>query len=284
MSTQSLVDFPYDKSIPLDVKDVDKPQQRIGTIVRDVTFDNTLGGRVSAFVVTPPGTVKPPYSGLVWMHWLETGAHDSNRTQFLDEAVELSTLGVVSVLPDGFWSTTPKRWAENPAFWWKTVAKHDTDLSIRQVAEIRRAVDLLYSLPGVDTDRTGFVGHDFGGMYGALVAAIDRRMKFYAMMAVTITFSEWFTFGSKLDPADQAKYDEAMSPLDPIRYVAKAAPAALFFQFAHSDYFVPERTAQLFYDAASEPKSIKWYDAGHDLKHDAARPDRLTWIKQQLGL
>jgi hypothetical protein len=38
-----------------------------------------------------------------------------------------------------------------------------------------------------------------------------------------------------------------------------------------------------FYDAASEPKIIKWYDADHYLNEEA-RKDRIVWLKQQLGL
>jgi len=279
-----LIEFAYDQNLPLDIKDETKPQHRMGTAVRDISFSNALGGRVAAYLILPPPEIKPPYAGMVWAHWLEPESHDSNRTQFLDEAVELSTQGVVSILPDGFWSTSPKRWAEKPVFWWKTEAKHDTELSARQVVEIRRALDALLAQDGVDAKRIGYVGHDFGGMYGTLIAGVDKRPKFYALMAVTTTFSEWFMFGSKLSAEDQQTYIKAMAPLDPIKYVAKAAPASMFFQFAHADYFVPERTAQMYFDAASEPKEIKWYDAGHDVKHDEARPDRMRWVRQQLGL
>src|SRR5262245_33818482 len=124
MEQPLLIDFPYDQSVPLDVTYVDRTERRTGTSVRDVTFDNSLGSRVSAFIVTPPPDVTPPFAGVVWLHWLETSANDSNRSQFLDEAVELSIGGVVSILPDGFWSTSPTSWAEKPEFWWKTEAAH----------------------------------------------------------------------------------------------------------------------------------------------------------------
>ncbi len=283
MSDVDLLDFPYDRAAAIDLRDQMTPQKRGTVSLRDITYSNSLGGRVSAYLVTPPESGRPPYAAVLWAHWLEPETTDSNRTQFLSAAIELAGEGVVSILPDCFWSTTPKKWAEHPIFWWKSDAKHDTDLSVRQVVELRRSLDVLVAQPGVDPQRLGYVGHDFGGMYGALVAAVDRRPKFYVMMAVTTTFSEWFLFGSKLSKEDESKYIDAMAPLDPKRYVAKAAPARLYMQFAHADFYVPERTGQMFFDAASEPKEVSWYDAGHDVRHDEAEPDRMRWIRKQIG-
>lgn len=284
MDGNQLMEFPYDRSAPLGVKDETPPASRDGVTVRHITFDNSLGGRVIASLVTPPDDAKPPHAGILWAHWLEGGDNSSNRAEFLDEAIQLAREeGVVSVLPDCFWATDAKRWVARKGFWWTSEAKHDTEMSIRQVVELRRALDMLLSQPGVDPARVGYVAHDFGAMYGTIIAAVDRRPKFYAMMAATTTFSEWFLFGSKLTPAEEKQYIKDMSPLDPVRFVAHASPAALYFQFAHADYYVPERTAQILYDAASTPKEVSWYDAGHDLKHDQAQPDRMAWVKRQLG-
>ena len=281
--SKALMDFPYDRAAPLDLKDAAPPRFDGGVTVRDVTFANSLGGRVEAYLVTPPAGARAPFPGIAWVHWLEGHDPNSNRKEFLEEAVEMAREGVVSLLPDCFWATDPKRWSMRDGFWWKSDARHDTELSIRQVVELRRALDALVAQPGVDEKRIGYVAHDFGAMYGCLVAAVDRRPAFYVMMAATTTFSEWFLFGSKLTPEQEKQYIAEMSPLDPIRYAAHAAPARLYFQFAHADYYVPERTAQMLYDAASAPKEIRWYDAGHDLNHDDARPDRLSWVRAQLG-
>lgn len=283
MEQKQLMDFPYDRAAPLDLKDATPPEFRSGVTVRDVTFSGPLGGRVEAYLVLPPAGTKPPYPGILWAHWLEGGDPHSNRKEFLEEAVMLAREGVVSLLPDCFWSTDPKRWTARKGFWWTSDAKHDTDMSIKQVVELRRALDLLLAQPGVDPQRVGYVAHDFGAMYGSIIAAVDRRPKFYVMMAATTTFSEWFLFGSKLTPEEEKQYITDMSPLDPARYIAQAAPAKLYFQFAHADYYVPERTAQVLYDSASSPKEIHWYDAGHDVKHDQAQPDRLRWLRGQFG-
>jgi pimeloyl-ACP methyl ester carboxylesterase len=282
VNNQALMQFPYDQAAPPDIQDETPPENRAGVALRNISFSNGLRGRVAAYLVTPPAVIKPPYAGIMWVHWLEGGDSSSNRTEFLDEAIELGKEGVVSLLPDGFWSTDPKRWASRTGFWWTSEAKHDIEMSVRQVVELRRALDLLLAQPGVDPGRIAYVAHDFGAMFGTIIAAVDRRPQYYVMMAATTTFSEWFLFGSKLTGPQEQAYIKELSSLDPIRYVSHTTPAKLYFQFAHADYYVPERTAQMLYDAASEPKEVTWYDAGHDVKHDQARPDRMGWIRKQL--
>jgi len=122
------------------------------------------------------------------------------------------------------------------------------------VIELRCALATLLAQRGVDPKRIAYVGHDFGAMYGALVAPVDGRPKAYVLMAGTTTFSEWFAFGSKLTMESEQQYIKDMSPLEPVRHIGKAAPAVLFFQFAHSDYYVPERTALCFMTLPANPK------------------------------
>lgn len=282
--------FDYDQSLPVAITEVGKREQD-GVTIRDITYRSPAKGAdpVLAYIVTPPASEdapKPPFAGVLWVHWFEPRDQHSNRDQFLDEAIILAREGVVSVLPDGFWSTTPAKWYARPGYVWKTDFEHDRDLSIRQVNEIRRGLDLLLAQEHVDKERIAFVGHDFGAMYGAVMAGFDRRVQGYVLMAGTYSFSDWFMYGSKLEPDEQKAYIEKMKVLDPTRWIKDAAPAKLYFQFAHSDYYIPERAAMVFFDAASEPKEIAWYDAQHDLKdieNDSGR-DRLNWLRAQLGL
>ncbi len=104
-------------------------------------------------------------------------------------------------------------------------------------------------------------------------------------MAGTTTFSGWLLayWTPVTDRQGRLAYTQAMRVFDPIYHVAHAAPAALFFQFANSDRFIPKDTAQQLYDAGSEPKSINWYDASHEL-NEQARADRVKWLSEQLGL
>jgi len=281
----TLITFDYDHAAPLDVQ-IHATETRDGVTIHDLTFASPKGDRVAAYLVLPPEGTPGPHPGILWMHWLEPHDVDSNRTEFLDEAVTLAQQGVISVLPDAFWTTTPAKAVGVKQFGWTTDYEHDLAISIKQVIEMRRALDMLLSQPGIDAERIGFVGHDFGGMYGALVAASDRRPKWYVIMAATYSFGEWFVFGSGFDEGQRDAYRAQIDVLDPARYIAQAAPAWLYFQFANDDFFVPKEAARRFFDAASEPKEIHWYDASHDLKdaNHTSHTDRLAWIRRQLGL
>jgi dienelactone hydrolase len=263
--------FDYDSSQPLDMKEATVKQQD-GIAIHDISYASVITGeRVSAYLVVPPG--KGSFAGIVFMHWL--GSPHGNRDEFLDEAVALAKQGVISLLVQGRfpWSVTPKNLAA------------DRQAIVDQVIDLRRAFDLLLSQPSVDAGRIGYVGHDFGAMYGGILADVDKRAKAYVLMAGTATFSAWFlTYWAPAQGSqNRLTYTQAMQVFDPISHVAYAAPAVLFFQFANSDRFIPKDVAQQFYDAGTEPKSITWYDASHGL-NEQARADRVKWLSEQLSL
>jgi fermentation-respiration switch protein FrsA (DUF1100 family) len=86
-------------------------------------------------------------------------------------------------------------------------------------------------------------------------------------------------------PPDEFRtYLEAMAPLDARHYIGHAAPAHLLFQFARTDPFVSVEDAERYFDLASSPKLITWYDGcGHELSAQA-RLDRVNFLGEQLGM
>jgi predicted esterase len=65
--------------------------------------------------------------------------------------------------------------------------------------------------------------------------------------------------------------------------VPHVVPSALFFQFGRRDTYPTEESATRYFQAASDPKSVKWYDTGHAL-NDEERHDRELWLQKQVGL
>ena len=265
--------FAYDRSVPLDVREVGASTPRGGVVVRDVTYAaySPARGRIAAYIVSPAGG--GPLAGLLYFHWL--GEERGDRTEFVEEAVAMAGRGAVSVLIQGYfpWTDAPM---EGPA---------DRRKIIEQVIDTRRAIDLLMSLPNVDPDRLAYVGHDYGAMYGAIVAGLERRAKAYALVAAIGTFADWSLQYWKAPAASgAAAYRRAVADVDPIEYIGLASPAALFFQFARRDVYVSEAAASELFDQASAPKERRWYDAAHDLDVEAARRDRRAWLAAQLDL
>lgn len=216
--------------------------------------------------------VKGPFPGVIFFHWY--GTPNGSREQFLNEAVSLAKHGIISLLIQGYFP-----WAVPPAD-----AKTDRQRVIDETIEVRRALDLLLSQPAVDQKLIGYVGHDYGAMYGAITAAVDKRVKTYVLIAGIGSFSNWtLDYWLKALPTrDKEGYREALKPVDPITQITGAAPASLLFQFANSDEHIKKEAAMSFYDAASKPKHVKWYDGKHELHVQAARDDRLVWLTRQL--
>lgn len=92
--------FDYDRRQPPDIRIVGRETRDGGIEVRDITFANLSGGRTEAYLIVPPRL----QAGILFVHWYEPPNPTSNRTQFVDEAVELARFGVVSLLPATMWS------------------------------------------------------------------------------------------------------------------------------------------------------------------------------------
>jgi|ERR1700730_2871716 len=261
--------FAYDRSV-FDLKE-ESVKEQDGVIIRDVNYAAYAPrhGRIKAYLIKPAG--KGPFAGVLFFHWL--GDVKSNRTEFLDEAVSLGKQGTASLLIQGYFP-----WLEEP-----TEGQTDRQQIIDQTIEVRRAVDLLFSQTNVDRRRLGFVGHDYGAMFGAIVSGIDKRLRTYVFIAGIGSFSDWsLKYWSGPSKNGAEVYKQAVRDVDPIGYVSYAAPAALFFQFASKDKYISKDVANTFFAAASKPKIVKWYDATHDMNVEEARKDRLEWLTRQL--
>jgi pimeloyl-ACP methyl ester carboxylesterase len=256
--------FDYDESAPLNVVEKKAKSQK-GAEVVDVLFE--AGDRkVSGFLVRPKGK---PSAAVLWAHWYGEEPN-TNRREFLPDAIALAQDGVVSLLPQGLFP-----WQEPVS----DDAAQDRTLIVEQVIQLRRGLDLLHEVAG-DVP-TGLVGHDYGAMFGVLLVA-DKRPDTYVLMAPDATFSNWF-IKYFVRSARKPELDRAFAPLEPVNNVGDAAPASVFFQFARSDGYVPGYIAERLTQAASEPKKAESYDGGHELD-DAARKDRLAWLRRELGL
>ena len=214
-------------------------------------------------------------AGIVYAHWYEPEAHDSNRRQFADEAKEMAQRGAACLLVETMWSDLD--------FFIKRTQADDEQNSNEEVINLRRAIDFLLTQPGVDKSRFAFVGHDFGGMYGVLAGSIDKRPTHYVIMAATPRFPDWYLYYPRLEGEEREAFIDEMKAIDPIEHVARLAPSPVFFQFATDDPHVPKERAEAFFEAAEGSKEMRWYESGHGL-NERAEEERKAWLVEQLTL
>ena len=264
--------FEYDSSSPLDVK-LGPVREQDGVLLRDLTYAESKSRRNGATLVTPRSPAGGP--GILFLHWYGPPEPTSNRSQFVPDAIQLAHSGATSLLLDTPWS--------DHAYMKKRKRSEDFARSVAVVKDFRRALDVLVAQPGVTASRVALVGHDFGAMYGALMASADARVKAFVFMAGTRSFSDWFLFGPpRLEGAARQAFIDELAPLDPIRFVAKLTMPVLF-QFASKDEYVSKPTAEALVAATpGKPEAIT-YESGHELNDEATR-DRIAWLKQQLQL
>jgi len=267
--------FAYDQQAPLALEILAERVQD-GAIVRDITYASPHGGKVPAYLILP--AERTPRAGLIFGHWGE-----GNRVEFVDEAFVLARLGFVSLCLDA-----PVR---RPAAYEPQRTQPQTEL--QWVVDVRRGIDVLLETFALSPERVGYVGHSYGATFGGVVAGVEHRISAFVLMAGWYAMSELARTSavpvlaearSKIPPEVFAIYMDAMAPLDARYYIGHAAPSQLFFQFARNDTSVAAEDGRRYFELASEPKQIAWYDhCGHEFNAQA-RLDRATWLCETLHL
>lgn len=245
---------------------------RCGAVVHDISYRARGQQPVNAYLVTP--TARGQHPAAMFLHWLDTAA-DSNRGEFLDEAVALANgpRHIVSLLPQ----------LTYPFDVLPTGDIRDRQSIVDQVVQLRRGLDLLDARHDVARARVAVVGHDYGAMYGTLLAAVDRdRVHANVIMAADATWANWFLKFFLDLPADQVgPYTATLTSLDPDIFI-RHAPNRVLLQYATQDFFIPLTVADAMHHAAPPTSTFRTYDADHSLNVPAARADRHTFLTNAL--
>jgi cephalosporin-C deacetylase-like acetyl esterase len=163
--------FDYDQKAPLDIKEVGVIN-RNGVRIHDITYASPKSGRVTAYLVMPNGRGR--FAGVVFGHW-----GYGTRTEFLPEAMLYARAGVVSLLVDDL-GVRPAPWRRNaPGGEPESVREN----FIQSVVDLRRGIDVLEARAEVAPNRIAYVGHSSGAHWGAILSAVDRRLKTVVLMA-----------------------------------------------------------------------------------------------------
>jgi dienelactone hydrolase len=200
------------------------------------------------------------------------------------EASTLARRGVVALLIDAPFARHGR------SGWPVRFDERDRDDQVQLIVDLRRGVDLLTSRSDVDPHRLGYLGISYGGAMGGLLAGVERRLAAYVLVVgdggLVNHFSVPEASGGHLQgmPAGEAqRWTRAMEPIEPLRFVGRAAPAQLLFQNGRQDTMVPLAHGRAYQEAGSEPKTLLWYDAGHGLDPQAVH-DRHAWLAERLGI
>ena len=274
---QALAIFDYDAKAPVEFQEHNRETVE-GAIVADVSYASPKGGRVPAYLVTPPG--RGPFAAVLFMHWGQ-----GDRTEFLAEAVRFAKSGVVSLMIDA-----PYRRPDAKEFAFIADATAERDMFIQLVVDLRRGVDVLLAQTGVDASRVAYVGHSLGATWGGALAGVEKRIGSFVLMGGLPRVSDVLgesPFARQLQKSFKREqlqaYADMLEPIDPERFVGHAEKGRILFQFALHDRFISARAAADYEKAAAAPQA-KRYFTSHEFNDEASARDRQAWLFERLAI
>ncbi len=268
--------FDYDREADLAIEEAESTD--FGAYRRaDLSYASPAGGRVPAYLYEPTG--EGPYAGILLMHGMP-----GDRGDAADLGARYARAGAVVLAISAPWARP-----DGPREDVLHFTPSDRDEQIQLIQDLRRGLDLFEELPWVDRERFGYVGGSYGGAMGGLLAGVEERIGAFALMIGDGGLVAHFT-----GPDDEGRPEhvtperwqtwlELMRPIEPLRFVAHAAPRQLLFQNGRTDRMVPAADAEAYHAAASEPKTVRWYETGHAVTMPMLK-DQSRWMSERLGL
>lgn len=135
--------------------------------------------------------------------------------------------------------------------------------------ECRLALGYLRARPEIDRDCTAVAGYSLGSFLAVMAAADDPTVRAVVLAA-----------GGDL-PAGTPLSAVARTVADPVRAVRKLRGRPLLMVHGTGDRTVTPDQAQRLFDAAAEPKELKWWNAGHILP-PAAIDYAAEWLRERM--
>ena len=138
------------------------------------------------------------------------------------------------------------------------------------LAEARNAIDWLAARESIDPLKLSTAGYSLGSFVALQIAVADQRVKCVVLAA-----------GGDLPATPWTGMLRMVS--DPIASVKSLSGRPLLMLHGTNDRTIPRGQAQRLYDAASQPKELRWYESGHALP-PAAADAAAVWLAKRLGI
>lgn len=152
-------------------------------------------------------------------------------------------------------------------------ARGNCRLAVKYVVQERRALDLLETLPKIDTERVAFVGWSRGALVGGVLAGVDDRVKAYVLIGLSIQKR------SRGESAANDGWYAQCAVVASVAYLGHNKRAAFCFVNGKDDKYAMGDAKTLLAAAAPRPRVLKVCEGAHGSCGAAlARP----WLKAQL--
>ncbi len=255
--------FAYDKT-PLDAR-IEEEKTTPSGVRQKITFNAAYGGeRMMAYLFLPPAA-KPPYQVVVVFPG--SGVIDSRSSESLE-------LGRVDFLPKSgravlfpIYKGTYERGGDLHSDY-PTETTFYKDYVIMWGKDLARSIDYLETRQDIDAGRIAYYGLSWGGALGAILPAVEKRIKANVLYVAGLNFQR------------------ALPEADQINYVGRVTQPTLILN-GELDFFFPPETSQrpMFELLGTSPEHKKRlvFPGGHSVPRTEQIKESLLWLDRYLG-
>ena len=259
--------FLYDKTdLGAEVYETDETND--DWTIEKIRFNAAYGNeRVIAYLYLPKETV-PPYQTIIYFPGSNAKSEitiNNNRNIYWD--LDFILKNGRAVMYPVYKGTYERRDGLGDERSMKESHRY-TEYLVKLVKDFRRSVDYLETRNDIDSDKLAYYGLSWGGMYGAIIPAVEERLK------VSILNS-----GGLPDI-------KALPEADFINYISRVKIPVLMMNGKY-DYVFPIKTSiEPMYNLLGTPekdKLLKIYDTDHNVPKNELIKETLNWLDKYLG-
>ncbi len=228
-----------------------------------ITFDAAYGNeRMSAYLFLPKKG-NPPYQTVIYFPGSD--AIHTRSSESLSAGSFLLKSGRAMIYP--IYKSTYERgddlksdYPNETNFWKEHVIMWAKDLS--------RSIDYLQTRDDIDSGNLAYFGVSWGGAMGAIMPAVERRIKVSVLLVAGLGFQR------------------SLPEVEPVNFLPRIKTPVLMLNGKY-DFFFPYETSQLpFFTLLGTPKENKQlfvYEGGHSVPATQIAKETLAWLDRYLG-
>jgi len=267
--------FSYDRT-DLNARVESRDESSEDWIYERITFDAAYGGeRVIAILFLPKNTA-PPYQTVIYFPGIQAISRNSSKD--LDGVREFQVFlsfivknGRAALYP--VYKGTMER-ADNALIPLAVGSERNsyqyTDYLIQIVKDFKRCIDYLETRQDIDSSKLAYYGMSWGGELGALIPAVEERLKASVMLAGGFDLV----------------YPRPRPEANDINYVTRVKTPTLMINGKYDSFLPYDISIKPMFDLLGTPdehKELKLYETDHIPPRIEFIKETLAWLDRYLG-
>jgi formylglycine-generating enzyme required for sulfatase activity/tRNA A-37 threonylcarbamoyl transferase component Bud32/dienelactone hydrolase len=266
--------YSYDKT-DLKARVESRKENPGGWIMEKVSFEAAYGGeRVIAYLFLPKNS-SPPYQIVIYF---PGGASYYARSSQDIESYYEYPMFLSYIVKNGravlypVYKGTFERGSDDMAnvLEYNMGSHQYVEIFIQEVKDFKRCVDYLETRPDIDSKKLAYYGMSWGAIYGAIIPAVESRIKTSALLAGGFVYQGGF-------PRPE---------VNQINYVTRVKIPTLMLNGKYDSVFPVETDQKPMFDLLGTPaehKQWKLYETDHIPPLNEYIKETLAWLDKYLG-